>query len=314
MPMPITFFARSASARTDGSAAASSPEIRSATPARHRRPRRRRPRSRRRRRRGRWGQRQVEGGGRVEVAREPGGVVGVVGDQHGALDASSSGSARQHARAGRRAALIQRSTIGARSATGSSQSTTTDGRVADRRERRPEAVEPVGDVLEQHRRMRPEPDAEQLREPVGLLHRLGAGERGHDRRAGRRSMPLDPRRARRPTERLEPPRACPAQRSPRSGRRRADGRREPALVAERALVDLRVVAREDPLDLALACRGADVAVFRTMPPTCVTTNTWRSASPLPAGQWKALVRISSKTEWRAPACAGLPQWPKPSSN
>ena len=30
--------------------------------------------------------RQVEGRGRVEVAREPGGVLGVVGDQHRALD------------------------------------------------------------------------------------------------------------------------------------------------------------------------------------------------------------------------------------
>ena len=40
---------------------------------------------------------------------------------------------------------------------------------------------------------------------------------------------------------------------------------EAALVAEPALVDLGVVAREDPLDLALARRRADVAADRAEP-------------------------------------------------
>ena len=85
-------------------------------------------------------------------------------------------------RRARRAALIQRSTTGARSTTGSSPSTTTSSRVADRGERqrgtrRARRVVSSGSTAV----CAPRPCAHEPRERVGLLDRLRARERGHDR-------------------------------------------------------------------------------------------------------------------------------------
>ena len=94
--------------------------------------------------------------------------------------ASRSGRPRTTSAPLRRACLIQRSTIGARSATCSSPTTTTISASRDRRERRPEGVERVRGRLGQHGRVRAEPLAQQLAERVRLLDRLRAGERGDD--------------------------------------------------------------------------------------------------------------------------------------
>ena len=124
-------------------------------------------------------------------------------------------------------------------------------------------VERVGHVLGQHGRVRAEPDAQELREPVGLLDRLAARERGHDRAtpAARRCRSASSSASSQPSA-SKRSRAGLAQRvlDPVVGVEVREG--EAALVAEPALVDLGVVAREDPLDLALARRRADVAADR----------------------------------------------------
>ena len=161
----------------------------------------------------------------------------------------------------RRASLIQRSTIGARSATGSSPTTTTRLRVADRGERQPECVERVRGRLRQHGRVRAEPVAEERPERERDLHRLRSRERGHDRAARLAQERLDL------VERLVPGDLAktlrPAAKRGRDAVLRAEVRiREAALVAQPAAVDLRVVAAQDPPHLPLADRRRDVASDR----------------------------------------------------
>jgi hypothetical protein len=123
-------------------------------------------------------------------------------------------------------------------------------------------VEPVGHLLRQHGLVRTESPAQELAEPVRLLDRLAAGERGHDRRAGGAKDALDLVEGVLPRQRLEAARAGLAQRRGDAVGGVEVAVREAALVAEPTLVDLGVVAGEDPLDLALACRRADAAADR----------------------------------------------------
>src|SRR5262249_61976308 len=92
-----------------------------------------------------------------------------------------------------------------------------------------------------------------------------ARPRGHDRGAGGAQQPLGLVQRLLPAERLEAARADLAQRILDAvvGAQMPEGK--PALVAEPALVDLRVVAGENPLDLALARGRADVAADRAEP-------------------------------------------------
>ena len=108
-----------------------------------------------------------------------------------------------------------------------------------------------------------EPLAKELGERVGLLDGLGARQRGDDPACppSGASAPPRPERAV-PGELLVPARAHPLAAGRRSGRRAQVREREAALVAEPALVDLGMVPREDPLDLALARRRVDVAADR----------------------------------------------------
>src|SRR5439155_8610814 len=100
------------------------------------------------------------------------------------------------------------------------------------------------------------------RERVGDLDGLGAGEREHDTVAGCAGEPLDLVERVVPRNLAEAVAARAPERRRHPVRRAQSGEREPALVAEPTLVDLRVVARQDPLDLALACRRRDVAADR----------------------------------------------------
>ena len=95
---------------------------------------------------------------------------------------------------------------------------------------------------------------EELREPVCLLDGLGAGERRHDRRPGVAEEALGLVERVGPGERFEAARPGLAERILDPVGRVQVREREAALVAEPALVDLGMVAREDPLDLALARR------------------------------------------------------------
>ena len=177
----ITASARSASARTAGSAAASSPEtirrpIGCGSVARRRRRRRPTPRRRRGRSASRAGRRRRSRHGRAVRARSrarrrgPALAVRARPDQDRALGRAHLGSrAARRARAPatsstraplRRAALSQRSTIGARSSTESPPTTTTICGVADRRERQPERIERVRDLLGEDGVVRAEPAAD----------------------------------------------------------------------------------------------------------------------------------------------------------
>ena len=110
----------------------------------------------------------------------------------------SGRSARSRRRCGA-AALSQRSTTGARSATSSSPTRTTISAVGERRERQPERVERVGGRLGQHGGVGAEPAAQEPGERVGLLERLGAGERGDDAACRRREAAPRRGRARHPS-------------------------------------------------------------------------------------------------------------------
>ncbi len=134
--------------------------------------------------------------------------------------------------------------------------------VANRGERQPVGVERAGDLLRQHRLVRVEPDAQQLPERVRLLDRLGAREHRDDAPARLAQQPLGLVDRLLPRNLLEtaPAQALQRPREPVPG---AQVRvREAALVADPALVDLRVVAGEDPLDLPLAHGRVDVAADR----------------------------------------------------
>ena len=76
--------------------------------------------------------------------------------------------------------------------------------LGERRERQPERVERVGGRLGQHRGVRAEPAAQEPGERVGLLERLGAGERGDDAGAGAAEQLLGAVERGVPGDRLEP--------------------------------------------------------------------------------------------------------------
>ena len=154
---------------------------------------------------------------------------------------------------------IQRSTIGARSATCSSPTTTTISAAPIVESGARNASSAVRDRLGQHGRVRAEALAQQLAERVRLLDRLGAGERGHDPalRAAQQRLGAVERVVPGELAEAAAPHALERVDDPVAGVEVRVG--EAALVAEPALVDLGVVAREDPLDLALARRRRDVA-------------------------------------------------------
>ena len=161
------------------------------------------------------------------------------------------------------AALSQRSTIGARSATGSSPSTTTTSALRDRGERHAEGVERGRGRLGQDGRVRVEPFAQQPRERVGLLDRLRARRTPSRRGPRRRGAATRPRRARAPTTPARGRAGSHGRAGRRSGRpRRGAGRRSGPCRRASPRVDLGVVAGQDPLDLALAHRRGDVAADR----------------------------------------------------
>ena len=109
-----------------------------------------------------------------------------------------SGSRRRPRRRGACASLIQRSTIGARSTTGSSPTTTTISAspiaLSGRRNASSASEVASGRTAECASR----PIAQEAPERIRDLGRLGAGERGDDRAAASREHRLEPRRARRP--------------------------------------------------------------------------------------------------------------------
>ena len=215
--------------------------------------RRRRPRPRRRRGRsacaGRWKAPRAVLAGEAELARErrdvrAAGAAGARPDHDRALalaqpvaelvalraSAQVGGSAgcaarrRRADRAPRRRCgarrWSQRSTIGARSATGSSPSTTTSSasRIAESGRRK--ASSASARLLRQHGGVRAEPGAHEPAERVGLLDRLGAGERGHDPAVGRAQQPLGLVERVVPRDRARGPRAGRAAAGRRSGRAR----------------------------------------------------------------------------------------------
>ena len=96
-----------------------------------------------------------------------------------------------------------------------------DGRVADRRERRAEGVEPVRDVLGQHGRVRAEARAQELRR-ARRPARPSRCRRARSRsRSRRRAAAARPRRARRPSRAARSGAGRPCAAGRRSGRRRA---------------------------------------------------------------------------------------------
>ena len=137
----------------------------------------------------------------------------------GAACTRPGGADRDHLGAVRgAAALIQSSTTGARSSTGSSPITTTQVGVADRRERRAERVERGRRLLGEDDRVGAEPAADELRERLCLLDRLGAGEREQHRPASEQRLGLVERVV--PGELLEAALADLAQRVASRGRAR----------------------------------------------------------------------------------------------
>ena len=237
MPIPITTSASAAIARTDGSVAASSPEMTSSDAASRRRARRRRPRSTRRRRRGRSA--CAAGSRRCRRRRRS---TGAIGDERVDLAVGRAvGDLRAGAACGLEPELDDGRALDDRLVAD-------DGdrlRGAERRERRAEGVEPVGDLLRQDGGVRAEPLAEQLREPVGLLDRLAARERGHGRGAALAEQRLGAVERVVPRERLELPRAGLLERLDDAVARVEMVVGEAALVAQPALVDLGMVAGED---------------------------------------------------------------------
>ncbi len=109
--------------------------------------------------------------------------------------------------------------------------------------------------------MRIEPHAEEPREAVGLFDRLGARERGDDRAARGAEHALGLVEGVLPGETLEGGSRLP-QWIPDPVACMQVLERETPLVAEPALVDLGVVAGEDPLDASFARGRADVAADR----------------------------------------------------
>ena len=123
--------------------------------------------------------------------------------------------------------------------------------LGDAAEREAERLECVGRRLREHRRVRVEADSKKAAERVRELGRLAARERGDDRAARLSEHRL------RLVERLVPrdllePLATAAERRRDPVLRPEVWVAEAALVAEPALVDLRVVAREDAPDFVLA--------------------------------------------------------------
>ncbi len=140
-----------------------------------------------------------------------------------------------------------------------------DLRAPDRRERRPVRVDDRVEVIGEERGVGAEPMPHEARERGGLLDALAPGERDHDRAArlaealrrfadglvvgdGLEAAPADP------DQRLAQP----------VGRMQVI-EREPALVAEPAVIHLGVVPGEDPRDVALAGRRPGVAPDRAEP-------------------------------------------------
>ena len=145
-----------------------------------------------------------------------------------------SASRRRPRRRAVRASLIQRSTIGARSTTGSSPTTTTISASRDRAEREPERLERVRRRLRQHRGVRVEPAAEEPPERVRDLGRLRARERRDDRaaRLAQHRLGLVERVV--PRDLLEPlPPAAERRRDPVLGARGAGTRSGPCRRASR---------------------------------------------------------------------------------
>src|SRR5205085_12553628 len=126
-----------------------------------------------------------------------------------------------------------------------------------------ESVEPVSGLLGQHCRVGAETHAHELRQRIRLLRRLRAGERDGDSAVRLSQQPLGVVEGVLPGNLLEPAEADAPQGlgDPVLGVEVREA--EAALVAEPALVDLGVVAREDSLDLALALVDVDVAADRT---------------------------------------------------
>ena len=120
-----------------------------------------------------------------------------------------------------------------------------DLRPGDGRKRRTERVEGERGRLGQHGGVRAQPHAQELRERVRLLDRLGAGERSDDPPLGSAQQRLDPVERVVPRELAEAAQPRPLERvdDPVVGVEMREG--EAALVAEPALVDLGVVARDD---------------------------------------------------------------------
>ena len=112
--------------------------------------------------------------------------------------------------------------------------------------------------------MRAEAAPHERREPIRDLRRLGAGQRGHDRRAGAAEEPLGAVERVVPRDRLQAVSAADErlEHAVVGGQVRVG---EAALVADEPAVDLRVVPRLDPLHVSLARRRADVAAGRTEP-------------------------------------------------
>src|SRR5205823_8436730 len=107
--------------------------------------------------------------------------------------------------------------------------------------------------------------AEELPEPVRLLDRLAARQHGQRRLGAGAQRLLDGVERGVPLERLEAARPRLAQRCGDAVAGAQVAEREAALVAEPALIDLGMVPREDPLDLSLARRRADVAAHGAEP-------------------------------------------------
>src|SRR5580765_4706167 len=138
--------------------------------------------------------------------------------------------------------------------------------------------------------MRAESDPEELREPVGLLDRLRARERGDRSGAARLEHRLRAVERLVPFERLEAPVPALDERILDPVRRVQMPEGEAALVAEPALVDLGMVTREDPLHLPLASRHADVAADRA------EAADGRSVLDLPRPRLEAVLRRGQRAD------------------
>ena len=185
----------------------------------------------------------------------------------------------------RRACLIQRSTIGARSTTGSSPTTTTSSASPIAESGSRNASSASRRRLGEHRRVRAEPAAQEPAERVRDA-RSSPSPRARSRPRPRpRAAASRPRRA--PSsqdDRLEPLRAAPRAACVIRSLARQVRVGEAALVAEPAAVDLRVVARQDPLDLPLA------VVAEMLQPTGQTPAHRRHVLDVPGARLEAVLR------------------------